>query len=191
MGNGVSTHNTNSDVVKIERLRSSAYLELNIERQLTGELRAFNAKTVPIDSCALSGLYAYGLVTTDTQGQYLLLNPLKDYDSNHGLFELFLKKLPGYSPEKMHIIAGGEVVFSNREIISWNLKSACYSKGGRFDQANNHLSANLELLWLPLEKYQPMDIAENYAKFFSRRGSFLTTEPTDISTPRSLLGSWP
>ena len=59
----------------------------------------------------LHGLYAFVLVFTNDNHQYLLINPLKDYESNHGYLCLFLKKIKGYDPlqSNMTIKAGGEI----------------------------------------------------------------------------------
>lgn len=112
--------------------------------------------------------------------QYLLINPLINHESNHGLFALFVKKLPS----RGKIIAGGEILFSNGKIVTWNLKSEGYSKNGKFNQSHPDFEKNLDLLWLPKDNYQSIEAAEkiNLRDNFSRSGSYLDKKTCTFDT---------
>lgn len=110
----------------------------------------------------IHGLYACIFVFTNDNRQYMLINPLKDYESNHGYLCLFLKKICDYQPTphpNMTIKAGGEIDFVHGEETYWNLKSLNFSKGGLFDEQNPAFAENRTSIWLPQDKYQNIETA--------------------------------
>lgn len=152
----------------INRFRSTGYLRLHADGQLTNELVPFRATHPPVDLSDLSGMYAYCLVQSEQGQQYLLVNPLITYQSNHGLFILFLKKLP----EKTNVIAAGEILFFNSKIMAWNLKSMGFSQNTGLDESNPNFEENRKHLWLPQAKYQSIAEAESFVhRFFTGSGS--------------------
>lgn len=152
----------NNNPVPIERLRAPAYLRLNVDMQLSDDVRTVNPSLPPSNLAALSGLYAFCLANTNNGEQYLLLKTLDRYESNHGIFDVFLKKIPGYSQQSMQIIAGGEIAFRRGEIITWIVRSFQFSKGGVFDESHPSFNENLKRLWLPRSAYQSIAKAQGY-----------------------------
>lgn len=154
--------------IPITRFRSVGYVCLHADGTLTNELVPFPAAHPAVDLSNLSGVYAYCLAQSKQGQQYLLVNPLKEYESNHGLFTLFLKRLP----EEANIIAAGEIQFFDSTIITWNLKSMGFSQNIGLDESNPHFYENRKRLWLPQAKYQSIAEAKGFVHgFFTEAGS--------------------
>jgi len=105
------------------RLTRAAYIDLNPEKVLNGELRIFCSGTHElINLNALQGKYAFCVLENKHVGQavsqYLLINPLQQEQSNHGCFELFKKKIPGYNHASSRILVGGEITFGSDSDIT-------------------------------------------------------------------------
>ena len=169
----INSAKTGIDDSKLRKpLTFASYLTLTPQKSILGELQSLKSNHQAIKLAELVGLYTYCLVETNVGIQYLMLNELNGHQSNHGLFNLHLRRLPGFNPSTMRIIAGGEIEFLNGEIIKWNLKSQTFSLGGEFDQSNPNFATNRERLYLPQNKYQTIDAAQNYAQtFFSPSAS--------------------
>jgi len=208
MGCTHSTRRRSSSVEPLARLKKAAYLELNSDKTLTGELRTFGAKGSykKINFDALQGKYAYCIIehkhANQPPSQYLLINPMQDEQSNHGCFELFKKKVPGYNPESSRIIVGGEITFEQE--ITWNVKSQGYSmhqdSNGNyadFDFRNPNFNTTLTTLWIPgrhehcndsdMPKESPAP--QTTPRFFSAQAATPTTcsRATACSTPSFLF----
>lgn len=128
------------------------------------------------DINCLSGLYAYCVVQSiDLAQQYLLLKNMKGHESDHAIFQLFVKYLPAYDTSPMQIIAGGEITMNNG-LVCWNLKSSGYSLSSKFNESQADFADNIETIWLPSDKYQTIAEAEGYSSKFKENGEFLSTK---------------
>lgn len=169
-----------------ERLRLAAYIELNRDKQMSGSFYTFAKTPLQIDLRALDGMYAYCIVEqinlTQVRKQYLLVAPLIDYQSNHGLFHLHCKRLPDFKETGMQttIIAGGEIIFDAQNVsFRWNLKSDSFSRRTRFNEnlyskKEDFIALLNETIWLSTDRYDSIPEAEalSLPQFFSGRGSF-------------------
>lgn len=171
------------------RLKLAAYLELNSNKLLNGTLRIFSKHQETADLNTLDGAYAYCIVQQtlgNTQKQYLLLSPLKNHDSNHGLFRLLYKKIPGFSANNTQILAGGEMIFDvQNSKLCWNLKSLEFSHNSEFNEdlcTPELLKANIDRLWLPSHSYLSIAASEKYPlnELFSASGSFKANSRTVV-----------
>lgn len=141
------------------RYNKAFYIQLNKEKK-TEQWEAYSLLThEPINKQNIDGIYAFCLVEhqisdSNDKKQSIMLNPLKEYESNHGLFSLFVKRLP-LAPNqiKATIIAGGEIAFENGDLTHWNLKSAAFSKHSPFDEANALFKSNLLTIMIPSDLY--------------------------------------
>ena len=129
----------------------------------------------------ISGMYAFCLVKTMDQHQYLLLKTLDhQYESNHSALGMLLRTNKfGKELNNATIICGGEAVFIAGKLVSWNLKSGAYSQHTDFDENNaDNFIKNLEHLWLPSAKYQSINsiTRDYYQSFFKRDGSLKKSE---------------
>ncbi len=179
------------------RQNCAAYVKLNADKSPPSEIHPFKVgnKTEFNQRSPLTGLYACLFVeehTNDRTNQYLILDILNNYESDHGHLDLiFLRRLPNFSKATMKILAGGEITFLNDRCVNWNLKSI-YSLGNEFHETTGsdpHFEESLKRIWLPRNLYQSIKQAEHYAMtFFSQNGSF-RTQPTSgpIHTPNDLV----
>lgn len=162
--NRVSFSNDSGECLTMSQKRNTniCYCKIEVEQMV---LSATNFNGIEISF--LNGIYAFCIVQQQND-QYLLLKPLNHNMSNHGIFKVFIKKLPGYSKNDK-IISGGEIYIYDNIIKLWNLKSGGFSVDTDFDERSEKF--NIRVLNLPAHLFVKIKYVPHVFPEHNSRGS--------------------
>ena len=126
----------------------------------------------------LSGLFSYAIVTVGEKS-YLLLNNMQNGQSNHGAFQMWLRRLPNPTGATSTIELGGEIIFAHGEILIWNAQSSAYGQGSSLDDKNlsnlDQFTTDVKKFHLPEASFRAGDVQLEYDKYFDKNGQFIET----------------
>lgn len=153
---------SDENLASVKRNTNICYSKIELEQTVIYATN-FNGTDISF----LKGVYAFCIVQQNID-QYLLLKPLNHNESNHGIFTLFLNKIPDYSREDK-IISGGEIYIYDNIIQSWNLKSGGFSLGTDFDERSENF--NIRILNLPAHLFVKIKHVKTIFPEHNSRGS--------------------
>jgi hypothetical protein len=104
----------------------------------------------------LTGLYAFCIIQDESAEQYLVLKSLEKFQSNHSVLARFARiGVYGQALKTAQVVCGGEILFLDNQLVSWNLKSGGYSENTRFDERSPLFLEARRSLWLSESNFLP------------------------------------